>query len=85
MALSRLIQRQCNPISFAGQQPRLGKGGEATNVAEDHHDFAAVAVENAFVAAREENEMLSMGKEPLNLKLVVIERLANEHVFPLDP
>ena len=38
MALSRLIQRQCNPISSAGQQPRLGKGGEATNVAEDHHD-----------------------------------------------
>jgi hypothetical protein len=22
MALSRLIQRQCNPISFTGQQPR---------------------------------------------------------------
>ena len=32
----------------------LGKGGETTNVAEDDHDFAAVTVENTFVAARDD-------------------------------
>jgi hypothetical protein len=29
--------------------------------------------------------LFELGKEPLNLKLVVIERLPNEHVSPLDP